>query len=487
MNLMAGLLILACLVGSELAGATVADDLGRRVLAVLLTVAIVPALAFFQSSVLLQKIRREQISLNDSQALCRRMTASHALAWLSASSAIIWALRWQDVVRGNWNLDRWPLLDELMILLPALLSMLLSWAVFYDLHVELVGNRSGSSQLKQRLEFVSIRFRVYFLIVLIPVGIFVLLRDVSELISRLPEPFGGLVCMAGLVGLALGFPLLMLFVWKNGPIEDVELRGQLLMVCRDQRLTVFGIRTWRTGQQVVNAVVAGMLPWLRIVFLSDGLLTRFTRAEVVAVFRHEAGHLKRWHVPIRMFFWVAPLLALAWIGEGIQQAESLEAGPVSGIQTWSSHPFHVRDLLRWLALPHALFMVGLVVYYGLTTRWLSHQMEYDADLFAIGPDAGPAAEASKVNSSRAISAKAGNPVCEKNAIAMKSALLRLAAISPSELDRSTFFHPSIRQRLCFIERVIDLPTEALRFRRTFLSRCCGLAAVLVLVIVLVIC
>ena len=137
MNLIVGLLILVCLAGSEFVSPRPVDDVWLRLLAVLVTVAMVPGLAFFQTVVLIKKMRILPISFEGKQLMCRRMTLSHTLVWLSASLAIIWAIRWQDVVRGTWALDRWPLIDECLILLPMTVSLVASWLAFYELQAAL--------------------------------------------------------------------------------------------------------------------------------------------------------------------------------------------------------------------------------------------------------------------------------------------------------------------------------------------------------------
>ena len=57
---------------------------------------------------------------------------------------------------------------------------------------------------------------------------------------------------------------------------DPALRGRLLKICREHGLGVFTIRVWNTGGQVVNAIVAGVVPGIRLILLSDGLLRRFS-------------------------------------------------------------------------------------------------------------------------------------------------------------------------------------------------------------------
>ncbi len=483
MNLLAGLLILLCLIGSELIGAKVADDWVHRSLAVLLTAALVPAVAFFQTTALLYKMQRENFSYAAKRSLCQRMTISHSLVWLSASCAIIWALRWQDIVRGNWQLDQWPLVDDWLILAPAIVSMVASWAVFYELQVAVlgplrigigfdapvpeaaiskVGNfsrrwRNGLNQLRRhsrpRWEFVSIRFRVYFLMMLVPVSAVVLFRDLASTVTNWPEPVAAAVTIIGLAVLILAFPFAMMVVWKNGPIVDTELRHQLWNVCKTNRLRVLDIRTWHTGNQVVNAAVAGFFPWLRVIFLSDQLLQKFTPPEIQAVMRHEAGHIRRGHIPIRLFFIATPLMLLAsqdWlVADGQHYNYQVLVGELNCF--FSIEPLTVSVLI--------IEVIGLL----LTNRWLSHQIEFDADLYAIQSDDLPGDHPSS------------RPICCDRAKAMSGALLRLAELSPTDWDRTTFLHPSLKRRIEFIQLVQSHSSAGNRFRRSLRTKQIGLA------------
>ena len=461
MNVLAGILILLCLAGSEMTGFKAAEDFWFRLFAIAATSLVVPGMAFFQTAVLVRKMRSDSLNFDTKRSLCRRMTACHAVVWLSASLALIWALRWQDIVRGNWQLDQWPLIDELMILAPVVLSMVASWAIFYELQeamvgtTETTGSRDGSparywcrlrnmkQAIRPRVEFISIRFRLYFLLVLLPICLFVLARDLAAITAELPETAATLLFGIGSATVLVLFPLMILLIWKTSTIQPPAIRQQLLSICSKNNLRVMDVRRWNTGSQVINAVVVGMVPRFRLILVSDGLLDHFELNEVQAVLRHEAGHIRLWHLPTRLFFMVLPLVVLA-----ICDAHGLLLHPEQA-NLWHS--------LNWLTL---LPLAALAVIVLLTTMWLSHQMEYEADIFSIQSD--PPESDTKSSATRKI--------CPDRASDMRNALLRLAAISPGELDRRTFFHPSLRNRIQFIDRVAESTSIAVRFRSGFARR-----------------
>ena len=462
MNLLAGILILLCLAGSEINGFEAADDLWIRLLAISVTAMVVPGMAFFQTAVLMPKMRSDLLSFDAKRKLCRRMTAYHAVVWLSASLAIVWALRWQDVVRGNWQMNQWPLIDELVILAPILFSMVASWAVFYELQAAMVETihpakikRSGSTErlrirwtrikqsIRPRLDFISIRFRLYFLLALLPISLFVLIRDLVTIAAELPETVTTLIFIIGSVSVLLFFPLLMLTIWKTSRIKPSRFRNELLSICKNNELRVFDIRRWDTGSQVINAVVVGMVPRFRMILVSDGLLDHFKPNEIKAVLRHEAGHIRLWHLPTRFFFMVLPLVVLA-----ICDAQGF---------LLQSEPGKIGSILN---LPTVLLLAAVAVYVFLTTIWLSHQMEYEADIYSVQSDP----------KQPVVGEKHIRPICPERTRDMRSALLRLAAISPSELNRRSFFHPSLRDRLNFIDRVSESASFATRFKSGFARR-----------------
>ena len=105
-----------------------------------------------------------------------------------------------------------------------------------------------------------------------------------------------------------------------------------------------------------------------------------------------------------------------------------------------------------LAGEHAahLMALGFAFYLLVVLRWLSHKMEFEADLFAATGFA---------------SSGAGHCVDQTRA-----ALWRLAVLSPDQFRKRTMMHPSIKDRIMFIEKVADDPALADVYRRAFSRR-----------------
>ncbi len=272
--------------------------------------------------------------------------------------------------------------------------------------------------------------------IVVPLVLLMLVVRYGEFVDQMTT--GQTVAAASVISLAVMcvFPWLVTRFWKTGRIDDPQLDEKLMAICKRSRIGVRQIKIWKTGYQMANAAVAGLLPGTRVILLSDLLLKQFEPEEVEAIVRHEAGHVRLKHLPLKMIFIVVPMLVLlidkaSATGITSRLAEFLSAsgGTLSG-----EHATHV-------------VAIGFAFYLLVVLRWLSHKMEFEADLFA------------------ATGAGGGCYVDETRA-----ALWRLAVLSPEQFSKRTMMHPSIRDRILFIEKVADDPSLADVYRRAFSRR-----------------
>lgn len=462
MNLFAFLFIILTVGASEWMGFEVAESWPSRTVAVALVAALVPAVALFQTGILLQApLRRNQNRFSESDF--RRLNVAHSLVWLTAAMAIVWGLRWQDVVRGNWGLSNCVLIDELLILTPALIGIFASWLIFFELYrvSTVAGYENGSSQstdfptwrnaskqalrrLKPRLEFAWLRFRFY---LFPPLLIFAALRLLLALSQQLVHgdelwsQLGLIVCFLSLV---IALPFLMLLIWNTEPIRDLELAERLDAHSRENRMDPWQIRCWNTGFQLANAAVIGVLPRLRLVLVSDVVLRAFPTAELDAVVRHEAGHIRGRHACWKFSFMALPILAMMmhqpWLSQSGTFFLDLSLGE--------------RVLQLVVSPPWGIFLLATLIMTTITSRWLNHQCEFEADLYAI--------KASGVNEVGNRDAKNNLAIDVTRWEAMKMALYRFAAFSGDEMNRSSFFHPSIQRRIEMLDQFQANPETANR-------------------------
>lgn len=428
MNLLIGLVIVTCLVLSECGTPEPTTHLELRLGLIGLISFLVPGLAFFQTVLITRRLENTNLSTERINARLNALSICHSAVWLCASVAIIWAVRWQDIVRETWDLDRFPLADECLILAPILFSLVASWAIFYDIQRSLnesVPRPGLVERLRKRFQFVSIRAQVYVLLILIPLSFAVLARDLAPWFESLNQLNQNLAVGVGCVLIAIFFPFVMLAIWSNRKLAPSELRDELNEICLQHKLKVWDIRVWNTGHQLINAVVVGFVPYFRMILFSDRMVASFPPNEIKAVLRHEAAHVRLWHLPIRVFISIVPLIALA-IDEQVQGGILTSAK--SYCMSLGVHPDLPAVIASGLALGFVLFSLS----------WMSRKMEFEADIYSCFE---------LKNKQWVYSRELAND--------MRDALLRLAHINPEQLNRKSFFHPSLSERIHLLEHSQD--------------------------------
>ena len=199
------------------------------------------------------------------------------------------------------------------------------------------------------------------------------------------------------------------------------------------------MRIWRTGNQVANAAVFGLIPRYRMLILSDQLLNIFPRNEVLAIARHEAGHVMLWHTFTRLSFITIPVLAIT---QAQPQLASL------------SFPIFAGGPLEWTGKAITLLPIGIYLAFLLISLpWISHQMEHEADIFACQNQSSSGAEPDSDYTND-----------------LRNALLRLAALGRGYYEKQTLLHPSLKQRIELIEKIESSPNKINQFKRSFSRR-----------------
>src|SRR5581483_9722513 len=99
------------------------------------------------------------------------------------------------------------------------------------------------------------------------------------------------------------------------PLPAGPLRSRLEGTARRLGFRCNDILVWGTHGGVANAMVAGVVPWLRYVILTDRLMTELTPDEIEAVFGHEMGHAKHHHMLLYLGFLAVSvmLLGVIWV------------------------------------------------------------------------------------------------------------------------------------------------------------------------------
>ena len=445
MNLAVGFVILFCLFCSEYSAVGSADHLQLRLGGIALLTCLVPLLALLQTFVVNRRRKLHQIDDALWEQVCSRVSSCHTAVWLAASVVTIYVFRWHDVVRVEWGLDRFVLVDEILILMPVLLSLIASWLVFYDLNSAdesaslPIENRASDEKIApmqmreqpgtwllsaKRREFVSIRFRLYVLVLIVPLLLAVAVNDSITMLFQL-SPVIAVSCLVfgGLAMLAL-LPTLAGLPWKlASPSDDLNaiVRQELVGF----NLNGLRVRQWNTGNQIINAAAVGMLPRFRQLWISDRLITLFPEGELKAIVHHEVAHLQLSHTAIRCGLMLLPVVVVSIVG-WLRWGDPVAVGAIADCM--GASVFEVAVVMS------AMYML----YAAVTLRIVSHASEFEADLLACCV---PVEQQAKLGARNRLR------LCQQRWEEMLGAIERLAVCMPSQVDKKSVLHPSLRARM----------------------------------------
>ena len=190
--------------------------------------------------------------------------------------------------------------------------------------------------------------------------------------------FGAFQLLMALVAPVLILPLFN----KFEPLEDEELREQILDMARQARFPLGGVFQVDASLRSThsNAYFTGLGKTRRIA-LFDTLLDQHSRQEILAVMAHEIGHWKKRHVLKQMvsaillsgvgMALVALLLDMPWLYRTIGAVDTYlplgVVGPVAAVG------MYVVGIL--------LSPIGLIL--SPISSWFSRRREYQADAYSL--------------------------------------------------------------------------------------------------------
>ncbi|MFH1269267.1 MAG: M48 family metallopeptidase [Planctomycetota bacterium] len=369
------LAILAALVISESAPSEPVSGPGYRLAVAALGMAFVATFALACSGWIAGRLRRDFQRRDVLLAAFKNLRRVHVVLWLSVAGGILYWLDWAQLVRVNWRLDRAILVDDVLILLPVLLPMVLSWAAFYEVdRVMQTGLESDDSRVVEhstRRQYLMLHLRHYLGLLLAPVLALLAVQDAANLLvpGILEGPYAPAVYLPPILLVFLFFPTLLRRVWSTRPLTPGPLRNRLEAAARRAGFRARDILVWHTGHRVVNAAVAGFLAPLRYVFLTDGLLAQLDDEEVEAVFGHEIGHVRHHHLLLRVLAMIAPVS----LGLLVHQAFP---GALAGATDWLT-----SGRLGFEVPLGLLVLLGMALYVPLVFGVYSRCLEAQADLF----------------------------------------------------------------------------------------------------------
>jgi len=360
--------------------------------------------------------------------------------------------------------------------------------------------------------FFGLQFRVQLLLTLAPAFLIVMGRDVLALIINLllDKPMGPDSADALMLPLALFVfvfaPELIRRLIPTEPLPpDYPLRRRLEVLCKRTNIRCRDVLLWRTQSMLGNAMVMGLFPQIRYIFLSDLLLETMRDDEIEAVFAHEMGHVAHRHLWWYGLFFIGLML--------------LTLGPVLMLIG------QIPGVGRESELQYQIATVAQMVLFGVLFGFLSRRFEKQADVFAartmqmnqagtpvvishVNPEAGAAGTspeyagaaglfihklATATIGSGEVAALSGAPaaggrspghsyVGEYGAAVVVSALQRVAQVNNIPIHAHEWLHGSIGKRIRHLQELSGHPDFTHRFDKTMRRLYWGISTMLVMLV-----
>jgi STE24 endopeptidase len=418
---------------------------------------------------------------------------------------------WVRLTTGHDNHGQWIAGHgtEILTLLPFLAGQLLTSIFFYDadcaVHraahrvvapdpfaqkwlesrgsapIEPVQNTdSAVPSFGGRWTYVAFQLRQKLALVFVPVILLIAQKEFFRHFTPERQQWQQVINCVGfviLLGVFIAMPWLIRLVLGLKPLPPGVLRDRLMESAHRLRFRCSDILLWNTRSGMANAMVVGLIPWLRYVVFTDRLVEEFPEDELEAVFGHEVGHVRHHHMLYYLVFLVLSMLVLGMVGHHYL-LPMLDSLGTSVVKQWPAafsdvpiemQPIESRDDLA------LLLIVPLVVGYIFTVfGLLSRRCERQADVFGCrAVSCGDPNCLGHAQETRLI--PEGKALCATGINTFMRALEKVAHVNGISRNRPGFLqswqHSTIARRVTFLRSVlIDSQIEALFQRRLALGK-----------------
>jgi Zn-dependent protease with chaperone function len=446
-------------------------------------------------------------------------------------------LGWGWAVRQFWRLDSQPLPGiEVLTLLPFLLGQVLTWVFFYDAdraaHAEgrshwaearlpvagtavpaaEAGEPANAPSLSAdtwllppdtwvppprfggRSSYVLFQVRQKLALVLIPIALLIAAKEIFRFFPTAWEEWGTVINLLGVVVLGCVFvsmPLLIRAALGLKPLPPGALRDRLLAAADRLGFRCTDILLWSTRGGMANAMVIGLVPWLRYVVFTDRLIEEFPEDEVEAVLGHEVGHIRHQHMIYYLVFLTLSMMVLGMLADDYLLPILGQLGTMLA-ESWPVLPASLGKKLGptgdLAVFPMLAVLLGYVF---LAFGFLSRRCERQADVFGCRAGSCDAGNCLAHSKEEALT-PGGRGLCPTGIRTFIRALEKVASVNGISRDRPGFLqswqHSTIASRVAFLQSVlVDPRIEAVFQRRMTLMKSAlmvGLGALLVGLLVL---
>ncbi|MEE2883591.1 MAG: M48 family metalloprotease [Planctomycetota bacterium] len=213
-----------------------------------------------------------------------------------------------------------------------------------------------------------------------------------------------------LVIIILGGPLLLQYMLSSRPIPAGALRDKLMNLARRGGIRCGIPRIWNTGSRpILNAMITGLVPFQRKIFITDHLLEVSSNDELDAIFAHELAHARHGHLWLYLLTGIGFIFSLLLFDSEVPSTTTM--------MTMGS-----ITLLFW-------------IFFGKLSRQLEHQADIVSDELTGQPGA------------------------------IAQALARIAMLGSGLNQRGGWRHPPILERIRVLHHYREDPQFRARFRR----------------------
>lgn len=140
---------------------------------------------------------------------------------------------------------------------------------------------------------------------------------------------------------------------------DHPVTQMAMELSRAAGVRVGAVRVIMQGEtKVANALVSGLWPWLRCIYVTDHMLATFSTVEIRSILAHEVGHLRHRHL---------------WYYFGFSLGGALVIPQAA----------HLLDYLDFFRNTAWSLWIAIGLYWGLMFKFFSRRFERQADRYAV--------------------------------------------------------------------------------------------------------
>jgi Zn-dependent protease with chaperone function len=283
-----------------------------------------------------------------------------------------------------------------------------------------------------------------------------LLITVKDLPPLLPQPDASFQAVAGAGIFLTALTVYACMPWAVRlflglkPMPEGPLRDRLMAASGRLNFRFSNVLLWDTHGGIANAMVVGVLPFLRYVVFTDRLIAEMTNDEVEAVFGHEAGHIRHRHMLYYLAFMIVSLAVVMqiWDAANLKSLVNL-------------------TLRKDLVLLPLFGLVGTYIF--VVFGFLSRRCERQADIYGCRAVSCARSDCHGHHEGADILPR-GRGLCPTGIGIFINALEKVASLNGISRERpgwlQSWQHSTIARRVEFLQCVLADPTLEPRFQRT---------------------